>query len=135
MTGDARDRVRWHDLECGGYAVDLGLWRELAAAADGPVLDVGAGTGRVALDLARHGVRVTALDVDGALLAELAARAGAEGLDVPVLEADAREGIVDGSGQLVLALVRELEAAVSAVEHVRAGLPEDTAVPVASSGW
>ena len=90
MTGDARDRVRWHDLECGGYAVDLELWRELAAAADGPVLDVGAGTGRVALDLARRGAEVTALDTDAALLAELAARARAEGLDIPVVEGDAR---------------------------------------------
>jgi len=51
------------------------------------------------------------------------------------LEADAREGIVDGSGQLVRALVREAGAAVSAVEHVRAALPADTAVPVASNGW
>ena len=51
------------------------------------------------------------------------------------LEADAREGLVDGSGQLVRALVRELEAAVRAVEHVRAALPEDTAVPVHSNGW
>ena len=43
----------WHDLECGGYDVDLPLWRELARRArPGPVLDVGAGTGRVALDLA-----------------------------------------------------------------------------------
>jgi HPt (histidine-containing phosphotransfer) domain-containing protein len=51
------------------------------------------------------------------------------------LEADAREGLVDGSGQLVRALVRELEAAVDAVEHVRAALPADSAVPVASNGW
>ena len=56
--------VRWHDLECGGYDVDLPLWRELAAEAGGPVLDVGAGTGRVALDLARRGVAVTALDLE-----------------------------------------------------------------------
>ena len=37
--------VVWHDLECGGYDADLPLWRELAADADGPVLDLGAGTG------------------------------------------------------------------------------------------
>src|SRR5205823_5148227 len=28
------DAVLWHDIECGGYAADLGLWRELADAAD-----------------------------------------------------------------------------------------------------
>ena len=44
--------VAWHDVECASYAADLPLWRELAAERGGPVLDVGAGTGRVALDLA-----------------------------------------------------------------------------------
>jgi SAM-dependent methyltransferase len=85
------ESVRWHDLECGGYDVDLPLWRELAATAGGPVLDVGAGTGRTALDLARHGAGVTALDVEEPLLAELARRARAERLDVSTLVADARE--------------------------------------------
>jgi ubiquinone/menaquinone biosynthesis C-methylase UbiE len=42
----------WHDLECGDYRDDLPSWRSLAATAGGPVLDVGAGTGRVTLDLA-----------------------------------------------------------------------------------
>ena len=67
--------VVWHDLECGAYTADLPLWRELAAREPGPVLDVGAGTGRVALDLARHGHAVTALDHDAELLAELDRRA------------------------------------------------------------
>lgn len=83
--------VRWHDLECGGYGVDLPLWRELAAEAGGPVLDVGAGTGRISLDLARRGVDVTALDSEEPLLAELARRAKAERLTVATLPADARE--------------------------------------------
>ena len=52
--------VIWHDLECGGYVEDLPLWRELAG--DGPVLDLGCGTGRVALDLAARGVPVVGLD-------------------------------------------------------------------------
>jgi len=85
------DGVRWHDLECGGYDVDLPIWRDLAAAADGPLLDVGAGTGRTSLDLARRGVEVTALDAEEALLAELARRARAERLIVSTLLADARE--------------------------------------------
>jgi SAM-dependent methyltransferase len=69
-------RVVWHDLECGSYTADLPLWRELAERAAGPLLEVGAGTGRVALDLARRGHDVTALDRDAELLAELERRAG-----------------------------------------------------------
>lgn len=78
--------VVWHDLECGVYAEDLPLWRELAA--DGPVLDLGCGTGRVAIDLATRGVPVVGLDRDPVLLAALAARA--EGLPVEAVCADAR---------------------------------------------
>jgi len=81
--------VIWHDIECGGYTADLPLWRELARAEAGPVLDVGAGAGRVALELARQGHDVTALDRDAALLAELAARARATGLEVRTELADA----------------------------------------------
>ena len=73
-------KVIWHDVECGRYTADLDLWRELARETGGRVLDVGAGTGRVALDLARAGHEVTALDNDPDLLAELAERAG----DLPV---------------------------------------------------
>jgi SAM-dependent methyltransferase len=81
--------VVWHDLECGAYSADLPLWDELAAG--GKVLDVGAGTGRVALRLARDGCDVTALDRDGELLAVLAERAAAEGLDIRTIVADAAD--------------------------------------------
>ena len=60
--------VHWHDLECGGYDADLPLWRELARSVAGDVLDVGCGSGRVALDLARRGHAETGLDRDPALL-------------------------------------------------------------------
>ncbi len=60
----AESDIVWHDVECGSYYVDLPFWRELAAAEAGPILDVGAGTGRVALDLAAHGHEVVALDID-----------------------------------------------------------------------
>jgi len=83
--------VLWHDLECGRYVEDLPLWRELAAECDGPLLDLGAGTGRVALDLARAGREVTALDLDPVLLDTLAARAADAGLAVATVEADARD--------------------------------------------
>jgi SAM-dependent methyltransferase len=77
----------WHDLECGGYEADMPLWLDLAQIFGGPVLDVGAGTGRVSLALARAGHRVHAVELDAELAAELARRAG--GLAVTVQCADA----------------------------------------------
>jgi SAM-dependent methyltransferase len=92
-AGAPPEQVVWHDLECGSYRADLPLWRELAELADPqrgsqPILDVGAGTGRVTLDLARRGHRVSALDIRPQLLAALAARAG--GHAVEAVCADAR---------------------------------------------
>jgi SAM-dependent methyltransferase len=78
----------WHDLECGGYRDDLPFWRSLATTTGGPVLDVGAGTGRVTLDLAAQGLPVVALDQEAALLRALEHRAG--GLAVETVHADAR---------------------------------------------
>lgn len=88
----AADAVLWHDLECGGYAEDLPLWRALAddEAGDDPVVDIGAGTGRVALDLAAHGHDVVAVDADALLLGALRDRAAATGVAVETVVADAR---------------------------------------------
>jgi len=79
--------VIWHDVECARYAADLAFWRELATAEAGPILDVGAGTGRVALDLARCGHEVVALDREPAFLDALRARAAT--LDVQTVVGDA----------------------------------------------
>jgi SAM-dependent methyltransferase len=92
--------VVWHDLECGLYRADLTLWRELAeqARVEQPtarVLDVGAGTGRVTLELARAGHAVTALDLDEGLLSALSERAAKEGLEVETVRADARSFTLD----------------------------------------
>jgi SAM-dependent methyltransferase len=84
------DAVIWHDVENGGYDADLPLWRELAGRTGGPILDLGAGTGRVALDLAAAGYEVTALDRDAELLDELGRRASERGLPVARVQADAR---------------------------------------------
>jgi len=83
-----RDEVLWHDLECGTYRGDLALWRELAERHCGPVLEIGAGTGRVALALAQSGQQVTALERDGALAGALRERVA--GAAVDVVEHDAR---------------------------------------------
>ncbi|MBV9817608.1 MAG: methyltransferase domain-containing protein [Solirubrobacterales bacterium] len=80
--------VIWHDLECGRYTADLPLWRRLAERLPGPVIDVGAGTGRTTLDLAAAGHEVLALDLCDALLEALRDRG--EGLAVRTIVGDAR---------------------------------------------
>ncbi len=87
MTANAA--AIWHDVECGAYGADLSLWEELAERAGGPVLDLGCGTGRVALHLARRGHAVTGLDREPDLVEELNRRA--EGLPARALTGDARE--------------------------------------------
>lgn len=106
--------VIWHDAECGSYTADLNLWRALASESPGPVLDVGAGTGRVALDLARAGVEVTALDLQPALLDALTARAAAEGLEVPAVCADAADFDLGRAFALVLVPMQTMQLLPSA---------------------
>jgi SAM-dependent methyltransferase len=81
--------VIWHDIECGNYDADVSLWLELAKDAPEGIVDVGAGTGRIALRLAHAGHAVTALDIDPELLAALEERAAAQSVQVATLAADA----------------------------------------------
>ena len=55
---------------------DIQFYRNLAQRANGEVLEVGVGTGRVAVELAKAGIRVTGLDISEAMLA-IAAEKGA----------------------------------------------------------
>lgn len=76
----------WQDVEFGAYAQDLPLWRRLAAEAAGTVVELGSGSGRVALDLADAGYPVVAVESDLDLAAALRERA--EGRDLGVIAAD-----------------------------------------------
>jgi SAM-dependent methyltransferase len=98
------DAIVWHDVECGSYDADLPLWEELAEAVGEPILELGCGTGRVALHLARRGHGVHGLDTDASLLEALEERAAAAGLDVPTERADIRTApLPDESYRLVIA--------------------------------
>ncbi len=99
--------VTWHDLECGAYRADLALWLSLARGQGGPVLDVGAGTGRVALALAAAGVEVFALDRDPVLLEALLERAGSR--PVRTVCADARDFSLEDRFPLVLAPMQTIQ--------------------------
>ena len=58
-----------YDLEY-GHDEDLRLWLALAEREGGPVVEWGAGTGRLSVPLAAAGHGVTAVDVSGAMISE-----------------------------------------------------------------
>jgi SAM-dependent methyltransferase len=87
----ARTEAIWHEVECGGYRADLAVWEQVARDAGGPVLELGAGTGRVALELAAAGCAVTALDSAPVLLDRLRERATARRVSVETVCVDARD--------------------------------------------
>jgi SAM-dependent methyltransferase len=106
----------WHDVECGSYEADLPLWEELAASAGGEVVDLGCGSGRVALYLARRGHPVIGVDIEPELLSALEARGA--GLPVRTLDADARDFELGRRVRLVLAPMQTIQLLDSAEDRI-----------------
>jgi SAM-dependent methyltransferase len=110
--------VIWHDLECAGYDGDLELWRELARSVDGPILDLGCGTGRVALDLARRGHRLHGLDLEPALVAAFNERAAVSSLPAVATVGDARDFSLDREFALVMAPMQLIQVLAGPAERL-----------------
>ncbi len=66
--------ARYYDLENADFTEDLEFWLELAEEYGDPVLELGCGTGRVLLNLARRGHAVTGVDNAPEMLARLEAK-------------------------------------------------------------
>ena len=121
----------WQEVECGAYEADLPLWEELAEQAGGLVLELGCGTGRVALHLARRGHSVTAIDSDPVLIDELGRRAVGENLDIRAEPAEATGFELDQRFALILAPMQliqllpgggsRLQCLETAAAHLRPG--------------
>ncbi len=71
--------ARLYDLDLVEDPGDLDLYLALATRTGGPILELAAGTGRICVPLAEAGHRVTAVDIDPAMLARARARATAAG--------------------------------------------------------
>jgi hypothetical protein len=84
----------WQEVEFGSYEADLPLWRELAGVANGPVLELGAGAGRVSLQLAADGHELIALERDRDLTAELERAAEERGARLSVVAADLSDPVL-----------------------------------------
>jgi ubiquinone/menaquinone biosynthesis C-methylase UbiE len=85
---------RWgpyYDLFAGSIAwAYSSLVRSLSIEPGMSILDICVGTGEVALRCASRGARVTGIDLSPDMLARARRKAGARGLDVDLLRADAR---------------------------------------------
>ncbi|HEX7346531.1 MAG TPA: class I SAM-dependent methyltransferase [Candidatus Limnocylindrales bacterium] len=82
----ARELARLYDLDLSEDPGDLDLYLALADRADGPILELAAGSGRLAVPLAAAGHTVTAVDLDPAMLARAHDRATAAGVPEGRLE-------------------------------------------------
>ena len=58
----------WENAQTVGRR-DIAFWQRMAAPVDGPILELGCGTGRVALPLARKGAVVVGIDRSASMLA------------------------------------------------------------------
>jgi SAM-dependent methyltransferase len=106
----------WHDVECGSYRIDLVLWEELARYGGGPVLELGCGTGRVALHLARRGFATVGLDNDAELIGSLRERGA--GLPLTTVVADARDFVLGEQVALAIAPTQMLQLLPDAAERL-----------------
>ena len=77
--------ARLYDFEHADLQDDIGLYLEFAARCDGPVLELGCGTGRVSLALVEAGHRVTGIDNSSAMLVLARLHAAAAGVSAQVL--------------------------------------------------
>jgi SAM-dependent methyltransferase len=90
----AGELARLYDLDLSEDPGDLDLYRALADRADGPILELAAGSGRLAVPLAAAGHDVTAVDRDPAMLARARDRASGAGIPdgrLELVEADLLE--------------------------------------------
>ncbi|MGE5559863.1 MAG: class I SAM-dependent methyltransferase [Chloroflexota bacterium] len=74
----------------GGFSATLEQLRQFPIPPGTRVLEVGCGTGRTACHLARTGAIVTAVDLHPKMVAKARLRAKSAGVDVNILQADAR---------------------------------------------
>jgi SAM-dependent methyltransferase len=85
--------ARYYDLDLADEREDIDMYLALARSTDGPILELAAGSGRIAVPLAAAGYQVTGVDIDAQMLdrartAWAAAKAIAGGGSLDLVEGD-----------------------------------------------
>ncbi|MCS6881363.1 MAG: class I SAM-dependent methyltransferase [Oscillochloridaceae bacterium] len=85
--------ARYYDADLRDFHEDLPFLREMARRADGPLLELMCGTGRLLLPLAEAGFTITGVDSSPAMLDIARARVQEAGLDdrITLLQGDVRD--------------------------------------------
>ena len=86
-------------------------------AGDGPVLELGIGTGRIALPLANHGVEIHGIDASQEMAAKLATKPGGD--RIPVTIGNFADVGVEGSYSLIYVVFNTFFALLTQEEQVR----------------
>jgi SAM-dependent methyltransferase len=100
-----RSYARFYDLDYAGHDADLSMYLQFAARCHSPILELGCGTGRLLVPLARKGYTITGVDVSPAMLARAQQYVCAAGVDerVTLLEQDMRSLELEGGFCLAIA--------------------------------
>jgi SAM-dependent methyltransferase len=88
---------------------DIAFYVELARQADGPLVELAIGNGRVAIPVARAtGRRVIGIDTSPAMLAQAGVRAAEAGVELELRETDMRDLVLDEPAALIYCPYRAL---------------------------
>ncbi len=74
--------ARFYDLDVGHLDHDRAFYLEMARRCGSPILELGVGTGRLAIPLAQAGFRVTGVDLSAGMLAALRRKGPPPGLEL-----------------------------------------------------
>ena len=80
-----------YDAWCHSVTEDIDFYVRLAIESGGPVLEIGVGSGRIAVPTALAGIAVVGVDRSGAMLDLARAKARAQGVSLELVRADMRE--------------------------------------------
>jgi len=90
MSVDPYRSAEMYDGKFAWFVEDVPYYHRLALETAGPVLELGCGTGRVTLPLARAGIKMVGLDASAAMRGAARARAAAEKLPAEFFAGDFR---------------------------------------------
>lgn len=125
----------WENAQTQGRR-DVAFWRRMAMAATGPILELGCGTGRIAMPIARAGIPLVGIDRSSEMLAyaRRRARRSRYGRQVRLVRGDIRHlpfaqasfGLVMAPYGILQSLLRERDLALTLEAVTRVLAPDGT---------